>query len=149
MDGSSNRAYFLHVVRRFYWSSNFLTMSQPKSNKETHNTREVEEWEQEFDEMPFGITIPFNQDMMWGEKEGFEADGREEFKQWLHTTLHHQLQKDRQDWLREEIVKLEGMRERAQFGRETSWEIEHANGHNQTLQTIIDRYQEELNQDKQ
>jgi len=67
-----------------------------QKNSMTHNTREVEEVIKEFDEMPFGIKIPFNQDMMWGEKEGFEADGREEFKQWLRTTLHHQLQKARE-----------------------------------------------------
>jgi len=45
----------------------------------------------EFDEMPFGVTLPFNQDMMWGEKVGFEADGREELKAWLRTTLKSQV----------------------------------------------------------
>ena len=44
----------------------------------------------EFDEMPFGVTLPFNQDMMWGEKVGFEADGTEELKAWLRTTLKSQ-----------------------------------------------------------
>ena len=84
-----------------------------------------------------------------------EADEIDEFMVgWLRTTLHHQLQKARQDWLREEIVRLEGEKlpktnehgSRSFFvGAGAQMRME---THNQALQAIIDRYQEELNQDK-
>ena len=63
----------------------------------------------------------------------------------LLTTLHHQLQKTRHDWLREEIVKLGGVKRIADEvpdGLTDIWQ----KSHNQALQTIIDRYQEELDQ---
>lgn len=50
--------------------------------------------------------------------------------------LHQELQKARQDWLREEIVKLENMKVLGLYS-----EIK-----NRVLQPIIDRYQSELDQ---
>ena len=40
-----------------------------------------------FDQLPFRVTVPFNQEMMWGEIKGFEADGRGEFKVYLNTLI--------------------------------------------------------------
>ena len=57
------------------------------------NTIIEEEIIKEFDEMPFGVTIPFNEKMMWGEVEGFQADGREEFKEWLRGKLTTAMQR--------------------------------------------------------
>ena len=67
--------------------------------------------------------------------------------------FHHQLQKARQDWLREEIVKLEGMKKPTSFTGSENAQIEsvffkHEKGYNQALQTIIDRYHSEIDQDK-
>lgn len=60
-------------------------------------------------------------------------------------TFHQELQKARHDWLREEIVKLEGMKvienKNAPIGFYTA-----QCAINITLQTIIDRYQSELDQ---
>ena len=90
----------------------------------------------------------------------------------IEETHHHQLQKARQDWLREEIVKLEGMKryieseepfvpwykpdgmseeeyayhihnheqKRARWEADCEW--------NQALDNVINRYNEELDQDK-
>jgi len=65
----------------------------------------------------------------------------------LKSTHHQQLQKARHDWLREEIVKLEGMKEDGEtpLGTQELHETELA--YNQALQTIIDRYRSELDQD--
>ncbi len=73
---------------------------------------------------------------------------------WLRNTLHQELQKVRHDWLREEIVKLEGMKNRRYYE-----DITHADedlkliqarsmelGHSSAIKTIIDRYQSELDQ---
>lgn len=88
-----------------------------------------------------------------------EADEIDEFMVgWLRTTLHHQLQKARQDWLREEIVKLEGMKQptiiqpeygndNPNYSRIADTMVMKAHIHNQALQTIIDRYHSELDQD--
>lgn len=69
----------------------------------------------------------------------------ESVKHWLRTTLHHQLQKARADWLRSEIEKLEGMQidetsnpPIAQFQPLTM------SGINPALTTIITRYKAEL-----
>lgn len=61
--------------------------------------------------------------------------------------LHHQLQKARQDWLREEIVKLERMKEKQQVVSVYKNFRDDIYGYNLALQTIIDRYQAELDQD--
>lgn len=92
------------------------------------------------------------------------AEGKEEIEQWnthaanlinaVTKVLHHQLQKARHDWLREEIVKLEGMK----MANEHNSECLHNEAPeycdcdnyikwNKSLQTIIDRYQAELDQD--
>ena len=61
--------------------------------------------------------------------------------------LHHQLQKARHDWRREEIVKLKKMEKSSYFPSHES--TDHSLiAYNQALQTIIDRYQSELDQDK-
>lgn len=63
----------------------------------------------------------------------------------LWKTLLYQLQKARQDWLREEIVRLEGMKHVAQ---DKDGLLFSETNYNQALQTIIDRYHSELDQDK-
>ena len=60
-------------------------------------------------------------------------------KEHLEQSFHHQQQKHRETWLREEIVKLKSM-----FRYERSMS---ATMFDQALQTIIDRYQSELDQD--
>ena len=73
---------------------------------------------------------------------------------WMNK-LHQELQKARHDWLREEIVKLEGVK----MANEHSSECLHNEAPeycdcdnyikwNKALQTIIDRYQSELDQPK-
>lgn len=83
------------------------------------------------------------------------------------TTIIHQLQKARQDWLREEILRLEEAQHDDTCGDCDGTVVNthlrngedcnscHGTGmdgscytHNQALQTIIDRYQAELDQDK-
>ena len=72
--------------------------------------------------------------------------------------IHHQLQKARHDWLREEIVRLEGMKNIVGSQTEISSneslvkmvknviELKGEMAYNQALQTIIDRYHSELDQ---
>ena len=68
--------------------------------------------------------------------------------------FYQELQKVRADWLREEIVKLEGMKVKQEHHREVWANGEYTKmanyymniGTNQALQTIIDRYQSELDQ---
>lgn len=72
---------------------------------------------------------------------------REKTAKWLRTTLTQKLQKARHNWLREEIVKLEGMTRNCCAGIGPCDEICRAtNEGNHIIQTIIDRYQEELDQ---
>ena len=98
----------------------------------THNTREgieelVDEFENRFSNMPNDNGIKHSQQV-----------------DFIRTTLHQELQKARHDWLREEIVKLEGMKKTMQTV--TGHEQQYNFGNNQALQTIIDRYQSELDQ---
>ena len=76
----------------------------------------------------------------------------------LNETHHQQLQKARHDWLREEIVRLEGMKNIVGSQTEISSneslvkmvknviELKGEMAYNQALQTIIDRYHSELDQ---
>lgn len=58
--------------------------------------------------------------------------------------IHQELQKARQTWLREEIVKLEGMKaERFKWDYKEG-DGQYKDGFNEALQTIIDRYQYEM-----
>lgn len=67
---------------------------------------------------------------------------------WWIEKIHQELQKARHDWLREEIVKLEGEKlgglARPIFVGANA--PERMRIHNRALQTIIDRYQSELDQ---
>lgn len=102
----------------------------------THNTREVEEIVEQFEKRMPLIT-----------SHGLLLEARLtptsylKMKEWLRTTLHHQLQKARHDWLREEIVRLEG----AMYDKPRGYR---GKAFNEAFQTIIDRYKEELDQDK-
>lgn len=86
----------------------------------------------------------------------------------VEKVLHQQLQKAHHDWLREEIVKLDGIKEEEELMYGTEDDVEYLTYragkapdlmHKDisiiadkvkctTLQTIIDRYHSELNQDK-
>lgn len=78
----------------------------------------------------------------------------------LTKMLHQELQKARQSWLREEIVKLEGRlipvpkmelspyTTDYQIMMDSGFRLSDAKLYNQALQTIIDRYQSELDQPK-
>lgn len=122
---------------------------------------------------------------LWHGMMVYEAGDIEGFLDWLRTTLHHQLQKAREegynagladgtgkpllaveqmlqkartDWLREEIVRLGGMKkvekdEQREIVLDNGGKVKGQThypsnvGYNQALQTIIDRYQAELDQD--
>ena len=138
----------------------------------THNTREVEELKKEFiAEYKAGHKEGGMRSYLFtGQNGSLIAD-------WWIEKLHHQLQKARgedihfrvtnygtkkvdemiaeavhkarQDWLRQEIVKLEGMKRDCCAGIGPCNEICRAtNEGNHTVQTIIDRYQVKLDQDK-
>ena len=64
--------------------------------------------------------------------------------------LHQELQQARHDWLREEIVKLEGMKQPITLKDrvESAFASIEWDRYNQALQTIIYRYQSELDQPK-
>ena len=66
----------------------------------------------------------------------------------LNKTNDHQLQKARQDWLREEIVRLEGMKTSGLLLAQSLHNSMKGAIVNETIQTIIDRYHSELDQDK-
>lgn len=115
----------------------------------THNTKKLEE-----------IVETLLEELSYGGRKNYLDDtmGMDTAREILRTTLHHQLQKARHDWLREEIVRLGGMKKKGQNGEglpfENSPEIygnarmeAWKNGSNKALQTIIDHYQAELNQD--
>lgn len=80
-----------------------------------------------------------------------ENDSEENLKrkeEEIRKALHHQLQKARHDWLWEEIVRLDGMKRDCCAGIGPCNEICRAtNEGNHVIQTIIDRYQKELDQD--
>ena len=61
----------------------------------------------------------------------------------IEETHHQELQKARHDWLREEIVKLKGMKGMRSGNKNSMY---YQSGHSSALQTIIDRYQSELDQ---
>lgn len=102
----------------------------------THNTRE---WK-EIDDKVCDLMMEFGPDG--------HIDGHEK----LTDYIHHQLQKARHDWLRKEIVRLKKMRQVENVTSETESEYEYqvrnnrCIGNNKALQTIIDRYQAELDQ---
>lgn len=66
------------------------------------------------------------------------------------TTIEEIKKKARQDWLREEIVRL-GRMKTADYPSSLADPVGFIKclSNNNTLQTLIDRYQEELDQDKQ
>lgn len=79
------------------------------------------------------------------------ADIWETLKPTIEHTIHQELRKARHDWLREEIVKLEGMKivpalGRTKNGKVVDFTTEYDLGKNNALQTIIDRYLSELDQ---
>ena len=114
-------------------------MNQIPNIEETHNTRD------KLDE----IVLDFNQKFYYEHQQRGLTRLRDDVVGWLRTTLHHQLQKARQDWLREEIVKLEGMKSLVAYSSySTTGQAREAEKVDQALQTIIDRYLAELDQDR-
>ena len=115
--------------------------------EETHNTREVEGMMDKF----------LDAEIKWVDIENglgkymlasqVIEQARKVFTEYQES-LHHQLQKARQDWLREEIVKLEGMKT-ADYPSSLADPVGFTKclSKNNTLQTIIGRYQAELDQD--
>lgn len=102
------------------------------------DTTEIEDWKEEFwykiaewnNAQPEDIDIYANQLEILIEYH-------------IKEQVHQQQQKHREAWLREEIVKLKNMEFKnglmpLGFGKDP---------YNKTLQTIIDRYQKELDQD--
>ena len=104
-------------------------MNQIPNIEETDNTREVDEFSKKWRELgiPNGCLVHMRE---------------------YH---HHQLQKARQEWLRQEIVKLEGELIDEQLINKEGWHRRNSQwimGTNEAIQTIIDRYHSELDQDK-
>lgn len=125
-------------------------------HQELQKTREgVEDWKEEFwykvaewnNAQPEDIDIYANQLEMLIEYH-------------MKERVHQELQKARQTWLREEIVKLEGRlipvpkmelspyTTDYQIMMDSGFRLSDAKLYNQAIQTIIDRYQSELGQDK-
>jgi len=91
------------------------------------------------------------------EKDKECGQAMKDFMAMCHTAADAKTQKTRHDWLREEIVKLEGMKIEYEHtvscltGKSKCSDIcrmvsQRLEGANATLQTIIDRYQSELDQ---
>lgn len=98
----------------------------------THDTREVEDIVDEL------------YSLAW--QDGSEGlNRRSALNERFQSAIHHQLQKAHQDWLREEIERLVI----EQPKRITEQETHHTynDGNRDALQTIIDRYNEELDQE--
>ncbi len=114
--------------------------------KTTHNTREgIDERQIRSDWQEFWYKESKNteQSYLTPDTHGIVIDYLKE----LYKSHHQELQKARQDWLREEIVKLEGMKRDCCAGIGPCDEICRAtNEGNHIIQTIIDRYQSELDQ---
>lgn len=95
---------------------------------ETHDTREVEEWREQFrscfDDLPDEYECCSGKDCNCNGATVFES---------IETFIHHQLQKARQDWLREleEVMRVD---------------IGDASPTRLALQTLLDRYHSELDQ---
>lgn len=104
----------------------------------THDTREVEEFEKSLTE-----TLK-----MWTDDAQAETTAN-----WYTEKFHHQLQKAREEERKQVLWNIGAMIEKAEFdakvaertGDATStWEVQSVI---KQIQTIIDRYQAELNQD--
>ena len=105
----------------------------------THNTREVEESIEQ---------VLLNRIKLIGDEDQLYTGYPQQLIDELVNVFHHQLQKARTDWLREEIVRLEGMRKKQQAVSVYKNFRDDIYGYNLALQTIIDRYSKELDQDK-
>ena len=101
--------------------------------------RGIEESRKKFGRFYTQINPPV-QENEWGEKEAYGSDDIENF--WIDV-LHQELQKARESWLREEVVKLKD-RQLGWLGKEEDGSDRHPNY--DEIQTIIDRYQSELDQ---
>ena len=115
----------------------------------THDTREVSNWKEQVRDWWYSA-----QDYLTIKG----AELNEARRVDLEHIIDHQLQKARHDWLREEIVRLEGMKNIVGSQTEISSneslvkmvknviELKGEMAYNQALQTIIDRYHSELDQ---
>lgn len=131
------------------------TMNQIPNIGET-NTREVEEWEKKFD-MQFAKGFYNGDWVLFYCPTSDQKDEHPATEEDVKAFIHQQLQKARHDWLREEIVKLEGIKPDLSiytlFGKPMiEWDFEEVAkytkdlGTKESLQTIIDRYLLELNE---
>lgn len=98
------------------------------------NNKEVQEWSSDLRQLIGEVVITMGTEK--GEKLVAEIKNK----------VHQELQKVRHDWLREEIVKLEGMK----FPNDTVDEDMYykKEGRNNAIEQIIHRYQSELDQPK-
>lgn len=108
----------------------------------THNIREVEEdWKtelrKEYRKQTLAMAREVSASGTYEKVEGMICD-------WWFEKIDHQLQKARHGWLREEIVRLEGMK---LGGHRDEDRRIYAGGNDDAIQTIIGRYQAELDQD--
>lgn len=107
----------------------------------THNTREVDEILQDFESR---YSYLYQGTVYENGGSNFSAV-HESVKHWLRTTLHQQLQKARQDWLRSKIEKLEGMINTSEAdGHAHDPARAYEEGWNDALTSIITRHKEEL-----
>lgn len=72
-------------------------------------TKDIEEIVGELKTLPIGVIMPFNQEMMWGEMIGLEADGWEKLENWLRntlTTLTHHHEAEAEEAVKEERNRI-------------------------------------------
>ena len=139
-------------------------MNQIPNIEETYNTREVEEVVEDFVKGMWYVTGE-SQYPEGAEKKSYhqgfsdavamayiELTGTPKSKGLIDKLLlsqqqkhREELQKARQDWLQEEIVRLEVEQEKYSMSGSAEYDLVTW----QALQTIIDRYHSELDQDKQ
>jgi len=106
---------------------------------------------------PYDVRVePTTDKEEWGEAD-FQAlfagyySSQNKIREFIHRAEKEAVQKSRKDWLREEIERLEGMKDydinntNFDAGSNTLNEV-HNEGYHFALQTIQDHYQKELNQ---
>lgn len=81
----------------------------------------------------------------------YKSSVTERIEEYINLEKKKAVEEARRNWLREEIVKLEGMkvgdRPKDFHGdNDPQWWDECAKGHNSAIETIVDRYQSELDQ---
>jgi hypothetical protein len=122
-------------------------MNQIPNIEEEYTSHEaLKEWEEEKDQNNLTQNIVALLGIHGMHCKFYEYQNASHITKAFEDLFHHQLQKARQDWLQEEIVKLEGILSNKQYADISPFD--HAEVVRvEALQTILDRYNSELDQD--